>query len=110
VDAVEQARATVRELEKYDAELAAKPRWIVLNKIDMIATEDRAQRVRDFSKRLKWKGPVFPISALTREGCEPLVRAIFAHIAATVEAPAAPLDPRFDRDPSADGDSGSADR
>ena len=96
VDPVAQVRAIVRELEKYDAELAAKPRWLVLNKIDMIPAEERAERVRDFKKRLRWKGPVFEISALTREGCEPLVRAVYEHVAASrAPAPVEP-DPRFD--------------
>ncbi|HWK82269.1 MAG TPA: GTPase ObgE, partial [Caldimonas sp.] len=89
VDPVAQVRGVVRELEKYDPELAAKPRWLVLNKLDMIPADERVERVRAFVKRLKWKGPVFPISALTREGCEPLVRAAYEHIAALV--PAAPV-------------------
>jgi GTP-binding protein len=36
--------------------------------------------VKDFVRRLKWKGPVFEISALTREGCEPLIKAIYQHM------------------------------
>ncbi len=36
--------------------------------------------VKDFVKRFKWKGPVFEISALTREGCEPLIKAIYQHV------------------------------
>jgi GTP-binding protein len=101
VDPVAQVRGIVRELEKYDPELAAKPRWLVLNKVDMIAAEERAERVRAFVKRLKWKGPVFSISALTREGCEPLVRAIYEHVAATVKAAPAEVDPRFESSPPA---------
>ena len=80
VDPVKQVKGIVKELEKYDPELAAKPRWIVLNKLDMIPAEERAERVAAFKKRLRWKGPVFSISALTREGCEPLVRAIYDHV------------------------------
>jgi GTP-binding protein len=40
-----------------------KPRWLVLNKLDMVPEEERAARVKDFVKRFKWKGPVFEISA-----------------------------------------------
>src|SRR6187455_227760 len=79
IDPVKQVRAIVKELEKYDPALAAKPRWIVLNKLDMIPAEERAERVAAFKKRLRWKGPVFSISALTREGCEPLIRAVYEH-------------------------------
>jgi GTPase len=82
VDPVQQARALVAELKKYDTALAAKPRWLVLNKIDMIAPSERDQRVATFVRRLRWKGPVFQISALTREGLEPMVQAVFNHVAA----------------------------
>ncbi len=96
VDPVSQARGIVAELEKYDPELAAKPRWIVLNKVDMIPVEARDARIAAFVKRLKWKGPVFAVSALTREGCEPLIRSVYEHVAARASpVPVAP-DPRFD--------------
>ncbi len=97
VDTVAQAKAIVQELKKYDQALYEKPRWLVLNKLDMVPVEQRAALVKDFVKRLKFKGPVFEISALTREGCEPLVQAVYRHIQAQqlVEAgPVAP-DPRF---------------
>jgi GTP-binding protein len=100
VDPVAQVRGIVRELEKYDPQLAAKPRWLVLNKVDMIPAEERSERVRAFVKRLKWKGPVFSISALTREGCEPLVRAIYEHVAASGKVEPAEVDPRFEIAPS----------
>jgi GTP-binding protein len=86
----------VAELEKYDASLAAKPRWLVLNKIDMVPAEERAERLRAFAKRLRWKGPIFAISALTREGCDALVRAVYEHVAAEARTPVAEPDPRFD--------------
>lgn len=95
VDPVAQAKAIVRELKKYDESLYDKPRWVVLNKLDMIPVDERAQRVADFVKRLKWKGPVFQISALTREGCEPLIRAVYDHVASVKNAPTADVDPRF---------------
>ncbi|WP_353236119.1 Obg family GTPase CgtA [Diaphorobacter ruginosibacter] len=97
VDPVEQAKAIVEELRKYDAELHGKPRWLVLNKLDMVPAEDRARLVKDFVKRFKWKGPVFEISALTREGCEPLIKTIFQHVHAQQVAQNNPqeVDPRF---------------
>ena len=97
VDPVAQARAIVAELKKYDPDLHAKPRWLVLNKLDMVPAQERAARVKDFVRRLRWKGPVFEISALTREGCEPLVRRIYEHVKtqqSTLDAPE--RDPRFD--------------
>jgi GTPase len=97
VDPVAQAKAIVGELKKYDAALYEKPRWLVLNKLDMISVDERAARVKDFVKRLRFKGPVFEISALTREGCEPLVQAIYQHVKAqqVAEQPSTEIDPRF---------------
>ena len=98
IDPVAQARAIVAELKKYDPALHAKPRWLVLNKLDMVPVEERAARVKDFVRRLRWKGPVFEISALTREGCEPLIQAAYLFVRAqqVADAPQEPHDPRFD--------------
>ena len=97
VDPVAQAKAIALELKKYDPALFAKPRWLVLNKLDMVPADEREKRVKDFVKRLKHKGPVFEISALTREGCEPLVKAIYQHIKSqqVAEQPPEYIDPRF---------------
>ena len=96
IDPVAQAKAIVGELKKYDAALYEKPRWLVLNKLDMVPAEEREARVKDFVKRFKWKGPVFQISALTREGCEPLIHAIYQHVAAAQRAEEPEeVDPRF---------------
>ncbi len=97
VDPVAQAKAIVAELKKYDAGLYNKPRWVVLNKLDMVPTEKREAVVKDFVKRFKYKGPVFEISALTREGCESLIKSIFQHIKAQQIQEQEPvyIDPRF---------------
>ena len=94
-DPVKQARAIVAELKKYDTALHQKPRWLVLNKIDMVAADERDQRVKDFVRRFRWKGPVFQVSALTREGCEALMRAVYQHVAALLAATGEAADPRF---------------
>ena len=96
VDPVAQAKAIVGELKKYDQALFEKPRWIVLNKMDMVPAEEREKRVKDFVKRFKWKGPVFQISALTREGCDTLIRAIYQHVSALKNVIPDDPDPRFD--------------
>jgi len=77
VDPVKEAKAIVKELKKYDASLFDKPRWLVLNKLDVVPEDERKKRVKDFVKRFGWKGEVFEISALTREGCEDLITAIY---------------------------------
>jgi GTP-binding protein len=99
VDPVAQAKAIVKELRKYDESLYQKPRWIVLNKLDMVPAEARDALVKDFVKRMRWKGPVFQVSALAREGLGPMVQAIYEHVAAhKVQAPVE-VDPRFDSAP-----------
>ncbi|MCE2780573.1 Obg family GTPase CgtA [Limnohabitans sp.] len=97
VDPVQQAKAIVAELKKYDPGLYNKPRWLVLNKLDMMPSEEREARVKDFIKRMRYKGPVFQISALTREGCDPLIKEIYKHIRAQqiIEQGFVDIDPRF---------------
>ncbi len=96
-DPVAGAKAIIKELKKYDKALFDKPRWLVLNKLDMVPADERPARVADFVKRLKFKGPVFEISALNREGCETLVKTVYKHIKAeqTAENTPAEVDPRF---------------
>jgi len=97
VDPVAQAKAIANELKKYDAELYQKPRWLVFNKLDMLEPQQRAEKVKDFVRRARFKGPIFQISALTHEGCDGLVRAVYAHLHALQIAQQAPVDvdPRF---------------
>ena len=96
VDPVAQAKAIVGELKKYDPALHDKPRWVVLNKLDMVPADEREKRVKDFIKRFKWKGPVFQISPLTREGCETLIHAVYEHVSQLKNAVPDDPDPRFD--------------
>ena len=95
VDPVVQVRAITSELGKFDKSLLSKPRWLVLNKIDMVPAGELEQRVKAIVRRLRWKGPVFPISALAREGLEPLIRAAFEHVSKLKNPPIAEVDPRF---------------
>ena len=82
---VRDAVAIVNELRAYDEELWAKPRWLVLNKIDMIAPEDRAQRIASFVEAYKaqtgWQGEVHAVSGLTGENTRALMAAVYAFIA-----------------------------
>ena len=89
-------RPSLPSLKSTTIELYNKPRWLVLNKLDMVPAEERDKKVKDFIKRFKWKGPVFAISGLTREGCEPLLRAIYEYVAAQKAPPEPERDPRFD--------------
>jgi len=80
VDPAREAKAIVKELKKYDEALYLKPRWVVLNKIDMIAADARPGVVRRLLKDFGWKDKSFIISALTGEGCRELSFAVMQHL------------------------------
>ncbi len=74
------ALAIVAELRKYDDALFAKPRWLVMNKLDLVDAGAREQRIAEF---LKGYGPVerhFAVSAITGEGCGALCGAVMDHL------------------------------
>ncbi len=75
-DPVAEARAIVNELKKYDESLYQKPRWLLLNKMDMVPADEREQRRQQFLKDFGWDGKCFIISALTGEGCKEVTYAI----------------------------------
>jgi GTP-binding protein len=83
-DPVREAHAIVAELRKYDEALFLKPRWLVLNKVDLIPEEEREQRIADFLAAYTKDGEPAPrtfiISALTRNGCDKLTYAIMDHL------------------------------
>ena len=83
VDPVAEARAIVNELNKYDADLHAKPRWLVLNKADLLEPGERAGRVQRFLADFGWKGKSFMISAINGEGCRDLTYAIMDYLQET---------------------------
>ena len=79
-DPVREAKAIVKDLRKFDDALYRKPRWLVLNKADLLAPQERDRAVKRFLNRFGWKGKSFIISALTGEGCRELVYAIAEHL------------------------------
>jgi GTP-binding protein len=90
-DPVREARAVVQELKKYDLALHRKPRWLVLNKVDMLPPGARDEAVRRFVRAYRWWGPTFALSALTGEGCRELTYAVMEHLEATPHAAAPAL-------------------
>ena len=91
-DPVADARAIAKELEKYDPQLAAKPRWLVLNKLDLVPEDEREARSKAFVKALRWTEPVFGISAISGDGCRALIFAIQDWLDAHPASHAAPVD------------------
>lgn len=94
VDPAQEALALAEELRKYDEALYDKPRWFVLNKLDVVPEEERAERVQAFLDAVGWNHPkpddqfefdvniprVFEISAINRQGTQDLVYAIHGYL------------------------------
>ena len=77
---VRDARAVIEELKKYDEALYRKPRWLVLNKLDLLAPPERAQKCRQFLSDFGWQEKSFIISALTGEGCRELIFEVMQYL------------------------------
>jgi GTP-binding protein len=94
------ARTVVGELEKYSPELAAKPRWLVLNKLDLIPEDERERRVADFLRAYGASGetPCHRISAIDGGGCRPLVFALWEALDTLGGPPPSDDDPFPDMD------------
>ncbi len=87
INPVRDAKAIVKELMKYDESLYQKPRWLVLNKTDMLPEGDREKICKKFIRSLGWKGKTFIISALTNEGCKELTYAIMESLEQEFQKP-----------------------
>jgi GTP-binding protein len=79
-DPAEAAAVIIHELEKFSPSLAERDRWLVLNKADQILEEEHEARLKAVVERIDWKGPVYVISALEREGTEALSQDIMRYL------------------------------
>lgn len=73
VDPAAGIKAIEAELKKFSPALAKRERWLVLNKMDLLPAAEREPRVQRLLQKLKWKRPVYRISAISGEGCRELV-------------------------------------
>jgi GTP-binding protein len=92
-DPVRQARALAAELRKFDLALWRKRRWFVLNKIDLVTSDDRQRLAAEFRRRLRTKSPIFLVSAVTGEGCRELMWAVHRLLSQSTPAAAAGASP-----------------
>lgn len=76
VDPAESVKAIAKELGNFSTDLAEMPRWLVINKTDLVASDVLAERRSKLLADLDWKGAVFEVSAATGEGTEELGRAV----------------------------------
>jgi GTP-binding protein len=84
-DPAEVVKAIANELGNFSADLAEKPRWLVINKIDLLSEDDRATARQQLLDSLAWDGPVFAVSAATGEGTDALGQAIIRELEALQE-------------------------
>ena len=77
---VRDARAIVQELKKFSKDLALKPRWLVLNKRDLLPAAEAEQRARAIVRALRHRGPQFLISGATGAGAKALCDAVMTFL------------------------------
>ncbi|MEX0451217.1 UNVERIFIED_CONTAM: GTPase ObgE [Spiribacter pallidus] len=74
-DPVAEVETVAGELQAYHADLAARPRWLVVNKSDLFADNTAETLAETLRQRLEWSGPVFIVSAETGAGIEAVCQA-----------------------------------
>jgi GTP-binding protein len=79
-DPVRDMRVVEAELARFSEDLAARPRWLVLNKVDLLPEGERAAHCRAIAERLGWSGPTFCVSGLTGEGCRGLTERVMEYL------------------------------
>lgn len=79
-DPVREAKAIVKELKKYDEALYRKPRWLIINKIDLVPEEERQGRIKALLKGYGKVDRHFAISAISGDGCRELTFAIMDYL------------------------------
>ena len=75
-DPVKDARSIVAELKNISKELAAKPRWLVINKADLLPPDEAEKKAKAIVRSLRHKGPWFLISGVTGAGTRELTEAV----------------------------------
>jgi len=78
----DEVRAVAAELAHFSDELAARERWLVLNKMDLVAGADRDAVREALVRELRWDGPAYMLSAISGEGCEALCADVMARLEA----------------------------
>ena len=79
-NSIRDAKSIMLELKKYDELLYQKPRWLIINKVDMLPNSSEKEVCTKFIRDLEWKGKSFMISALSNEGCKQLIYAIMDYL------------------------------
>lgn len=89
-DPMKDVKAISRELKMYDKALYKKPRWLVLNKSDLLPEHERDARAKKIVRRLRWRAPCHLISAATGEGCKELAFSVMQFLEENQKSPERP--------------------
>jgi len=81
------------ELKKFSADLSGKTRWLVINKVDLLAEDDLEVAREMLLGEIDWDGPVFLVSAETGEGTDELGQAIMRELEEMDQVEAGSVDP-----------------
>jgi GTP-binding protein len=85
-DPIQNALAIIRELESFSPTLAARERWLVLNKADLLPEAEFEERCQDLVDALAWQGRVFKIAGINQQGTDALAGQLMDHLEAVWEA------------------------
>ena len=77
---MESAGIILKELEKYNPLMLDEPRWLVLNKTDLLPDEEANAVCDDIIKRMNWSGPSYRVSAVNKQGTKKLIFDIMSYI------------------------------
>ncbi|MFZ9905173.1 MAG: Obg family GTPase CgtA [Steroidobacteraceae bacterium] len=86
-DPVKDARSIVAELKKFSKDLALKPRWLVINKSDLLPPDEAEKRAKAIVRSLRHKGPWFLISGATNTGTRELTEAVMRFLEESAPVP-----------------------
>jgi GTP-binding protein len=87
-DPVESVRTIENEMTKFSEQLSGKPRWLVLNKLDLVPEDERESRCNDMIERLQWHDPVYKIVAISKQGTQQLAQDIMRYLEEASESEA----------------------
>lgn len=75
-----QYHTIVKELVEYGDTVTTKDRWLVLNKMDLLMQDQATTIVDSFCNAVQWKGPIYAISTITKQGIEPLCQDVITYL------------------------------
>ena len=99
---VGEVRTIEAELSRFDPELLLKPRWLLLNKLDLLPQEERDARIAAVLEALSWESPAFGISAISKAGTWPICQRLMTALEEARSAALEEIRDRGDGDTQAD--------